>query len=145
MDMSLNVLDTNDIYITVNNYNIHLIRNAQLSEASANSNTLSSFVVSQILGNIIFLGLHTYFHGIFWDFYFIGIIYTIELDQHFNTNEYTLDCRNGIKTPFHLKKNSDDSYELDEKFSSSEEGKREEQYRKIRFLHCLKRKLVEKK
>jgi hypothetical protein len=65
MDMSLNVLDTNDIYITVNNYNIHLIRNAQLSEASANSNTLSSFVVSQILGNIIFLGLHTYFHGIF--------------------------------------------------------------------------------
>uniref|UniRef100_A0A6C0D2B6 Uncharacterized protein n=1 Tax=viral metagenome TaxID=1070528 RepID=A0A6C0D2B6_9ZZZZ len=65
MNMTLTILDSNDIYISTFNYNIHLIRNTQPNLPSPNTSSLSSFIVSQLLGNIIFLGLHTYFHDIF--------------------------------------------------------------------------------
>jgi hypothetical protein len=65
MNMTLTILDNNDIYISTCNYNIHLIRNTQPNLTLPNTSTLSSFIVSQLLGNIIFLGLHTYFHDIF--------------------------------------------------------------------------------
>jgi len=65
MNMTINLLDINDIYISTWNYNIHLIRNLQPNPVSSNSGTLSSFLFSQILGNLFILGLHTYFRDFF--------------------------------------------------------------------------------
>lgn len=64
-NVSLNILEPNNIYLSTPEYHTHLVRNTQLDTPVPNNTPLSTFFVTQALGIIVYNMLHNNFKNIF--------------------------------------------------------------------------------
>lgn len=63
INITLNVLENNNLYLSNEDYHLHLIRNVTPKRPETNI-ALSSFIATQIFGSIMLHFLHIYFHDL---------------------------------------------------------------------------------
>lgn len=63
INITLNVLENNNLYLSNDDYHLHLIRNVTPNRPE-NNIALSSFIATQIFGSILLHFLHTYFQDL---------------------------------------------------------------------------------
>lgn len=64
VNITLNVLENNNLYLSNEEYHLHLIRNVTPNRPDNNNIALSSFIATQIFGSILLHFLHTYFQDL---------------------------------------------------------------------------------